>query len=84
MAVRVSLMDILDGWKGEMIIVIVRDDDRIDGRYIRDLARRLCITLGPQPRQRGASILEDRVEQHSKTARELNIVASVATKSAME
>jgi hypothetical protein len=47
MAVWVSLMDIPDSWKRKVIIVVVRDDNCVDDRYILDVTRRLGKAFGP-------------------------------------
>ena len=49
MAIRVTLIDILDSRERQVIIVIMGDHDSVDGRNILNVTWRLGITLWTQP-----------------------------------
>lgn len=58
-----------------MIVVAVRDDNRIDNWDILDLARQFGVALGTQPLEWRTAVLENRVEEDSQTIGKLDIVA---------
>src|SRR5947207_2914344 len=49
MALGVSLCDFRDGRVGEMVVVVVADDDRVDKGYVFNLAWHLGVSFWPQP-----------------------------------
>lgn len=62
----------------EMVVMVVRNDDRIDVRDILNLTRHVCISLGTHEAERRASLREDGIEEDSQTAREFDIEASMS------
>lgn len=63
---------------GEVIIVVVRDDNSINVRNVWDLAWRFGVAFGAEPRKGGAAVGEDWVEKDSEAVRELDVVAGMA------
>ena len=49
MAVGVEAGDLVDGWVGEVVVVVVRDDDGVDGGDVPDLAGWLGVALWAEP-----------------------------------
>ena len=47
-----------------MVVVVVRNDNRVDGRDVLDLTRDLCVALGPQPAEGTAPLTKNRIEQN--------------------
>lgn len=46
MTIRVPFRDLRDGWVGQMVVVVVGDDHRVDDRDILDLTWGLSVALG--------------------------------------
>lgn len=46
-----------------MVVVVVRDDDGVDGRDVLDLAWDLCVALGPHPAEGTTSLTKHRIKQ---------------------
>lgn len=61
-----------------VVVVIVRDNDRINRGDLFDLAGHLCKPLWAKPAEGAASLAEDRVEEYTQASGELYIVTSVA------
>jgi hypothetical protein len=58
-----------------VVIVVVTDADDINLGDVLDIARLLGVSLRTDELRRGATIREDRIEEDSKTAGELDIEA---------
>ncbi len=78
MAIRVSGGDLRDGGMGEVVVVVVGDDDCVYIWDVFDLTRGLCVPFWAQPGERGAAIFKDGIEEDTQAAGELDIVACVA------
>lgn len=61
-----------------MVVMVVGDNNCVDKRDVFDLARHLRVPLRSKPGERRATILKDRIKQHSQTVRKLDIVAGMA------
>lgn len=73
-----KMSDLFDGRVREVIVVVMRDDDRVDGRDVFDLAWWLCISFRTHEGEWRASISEDRVEEDAKPTGKFNVVTCVA------
>lgn len=60
-----------------MVVVAVADNDHVDCGYVGEVAGSFCVSFWAHPGKWRASIFEYRVEQHSETTRELNIVTGM-------
>lgn len=60
-----------------VIVVIVRDNDRIDSGDLFYLAGHFCIPLWAKPAEGATSFAEDWVEEYSQASWELYIIASM-------
>lgn len=58
--------------------MVVAYDDGVDDGYIFDLAGHLGVAFWTKPAEGRAAVLEDWVEEHAHTVRELDVVAGVA------
>ena len=61
-----------------MIIVVVGDDNGVDSGDLADIARGLGVSLGPQPRQRRATVFEHWVKEHPQAGWKLDIIAGMS------
>jgi len=77
MNVRMFRFDLHDCGVVHVVVVIVRDDDRIDFRDLFDLAGHLCKPLWAKPAERAASFTEDWVEEYTQASREFYIITSM-------
>jgi len=78
MNLRMFRLDLHDCGVVHVIVVIVRDDDRIDRGDLLDLAGHFCKPLWAKPAKRAASFTEDWVEEYTQASRDLYIIASMA------
>lgn len=78
MDVRMFRFDLHDRGVVHVIVVVVRDNDRIDSGDLFDLAGYLCKPLWAEPAERAASFAENRVKEDAQAARVFYIVAGVA------
>lgn len=62
----------------EVVVVRMRDDDSINNRNLRQLARRRGVALRPEERERRAARFKDGVEEDAEPGRELGEGAGVA------
>jgi hypothetical protein len=76
-AIGMLLGDLTDGRVGQMIIMVVGDDDCINDRDILDLAWGVGIALRAEGIWPTATV-KYRIEQHSEPAWELNVVACMS------
>jgi hypothetical protein len=65
MSIRVSLLDLHNGRKGQVIIMAVGDDHRIHNRYIINLARHVGVTFRTEERDWAATVLEDGIKENA-------------------
>lgn len=63
--VGVFRFDLHDGWMVHVVVVVVRDDDGVDGRDVLDLAWDLCVALGAHPAEGTTSLTEHGIKQDS-------------------
>lgn len=73
-----SLRDLLDTRIGEMVVVVMGDDDCIDDRNVFDLAGCIGKALRTQQVVRPTSLLENWIKKDPKTIWEFDIIAGVS------
>ena len=78
MGVGVLSFDFHDGWVVHVVVVVVGNDDGVDGGDVFDLAGHVGVALRPSPAEGAAALAEDWVEEHAQTAGEFDKVAGVA------
>lgn len=71
-------LDALDGWVGEVVIVVVGDDDGVNDGEVLELAGRRVVAFKAVDGDGRAAVLEDGVEEDAQAAGELDVVAGVA------
>lgn len=78
MAVGVELGNLGDGGMGEVVVVVVRDDDSVYDGDVFDLTGWLRVSLWTQPGEGGAAVGEDGIEEDAEPAGKFDVEAGMA------
>lgn len=78
MTVRMELRNFHDRWVRQVVVVVVRDDYRVDCGNVFDLAGHFGVALWAEPRQWRASVCKDGIEEDTQSGRKFDIVAGMA------
>lgn len=61
-----------------MVVMIVGNDNSIDGCDVFNLAWNICIAFGAKPAERATALTKNRVEEYTESLREFDEIARMA------